>query len=208
MKKLILLINSLTLSACSMVGIRQSEEPDYRLLLDEAPFQVRVYPPLLVAETCVTGDYQIAGNQAFRRLAGFIFGDNAKQASIAMTTPVFRQTDDDQSEQIAMTVPVFQQSQDTCWRMSFVMPREYQADTLPLPLDQAIEIHTLPARKVATLRYSGSLNLDNIESHSQQLSSWIRTHGFKIISAPRSAAYDPPWTIPALRRNEIHIDIE
>ena len=91
--------------------------------------------------------------------------------------------------------------------MSFVMPADYSLSNLPKPLDDRIAIRTMPAKKVAVLRYSGELNPERIAEKTGLLQQWLTEHGIQPLSEPRSAAYDPPWTLAALRRNEIHIDI-
>jgi len=58
------------------------------------------------------------------------------------------------------------------------------------------------------LTYSGSLNQERIAEKSQILSAWLELKHYKLLSPARSGAYDPPWTIPFLHRNEVHIDIE
>lgn len=187
------------------MGIRSSAEPEYQLLSESGEIQIRQYPPLLIAETVIDADYAQAGNIGFNRLVGYIFGGNQQKQQMAMTTPVFRES---AGEQIAMTTPVSQQAVDNKWTMAFVMPSGYSLDTLPTPIDSQVTIKALPAKKVAVLRYSGSLTLEKINENSRQLQAWIEQQHLTPLSAPRSAAYDPPWTLPALRRNEIHIDIE
>lgn len=205
MKKVFSLLSGLWLAGCSVMGIRNTPEPQYLVIFQDRKFEIREYPPLIVAETVVTADYKEAGSIGFRRLAGYIFGGNTTQASIAMTTPVVREAN---GEQIAMTAPVLQQTEGKQWRMSFVMPASYRLDTLPIPLDSNVVLRELPAKKIAVLRYSGSLSENVIASNSKTLLDWLNQQALKPLSPARSAAYDPPWTIPMLRRNEIHIDIE
>lgn len=205
MKKVFSLLSALWLAGCSVVGARNAAEPDYQVLSRDSAFEIRTYPPLLVAETVVDADYREAGSIAFKRLAAYIFGGNTRRQSMAMTTPVLREAE---GEDIAMTAPVLQQTEGRQWRMSFVMPAEYTLDTLPTPLDSQVVLKALPAKKVAVLRYSGSLDENAIATHSQKLLDWLQQRSLKPISPTRSAAYDPPWTIPLLRRNEIHVDIE
>jgi hypothetical protein len=205
MKTLLFVLNSLILSACSVVGIRQSEQPDYYSLLTDGAFEIRLYSESLIAETTIEGDYKTAGDQSFRRLAGFIFGNNTRRESVAMTSPVYQEA---ASESIAMTIPVFQEADSQVWRMSFIMPKNYQVETLPVPIDSTIRIKKLEKRKVAVMSYSGSLNQESISEHAKQLIDWLNSRSIKMISKPKSAAYDPPWTIPTLRHNEIHIEIE
>jgi hypothetical protein len=92
--------------------------------------------------------------------------------------------------------------------MSFVMPPSFDVTTLPDPSDPLVIIKLIPAKKVAILRYAGNLNQERMTEYSQILLALLDERHIKRLSNPRSEAYDPPWTIPSLRRNEIHIDIE
>ena len=199
------MLASLFLAGCSVMGIRNSAEAGYTVIEQHDTIEIRQYAPMLIAETLVDADYANSGSIGFNRLASFIFGNNLKQEKIAMTTPVYREPN---GEKIAMTAPVLQQKTANQWRMAFVMPPEFDRETLPKPRDPLVEIKTVPGKKVAVLRYSGSLNEDIIKQKTETLSRWLIQHDIKMLSPARSAAYDPPWTIPALRRNEIHIDIE
>lgn len=205
MKKLIGLISTLYLTGCTLMGIRTSEEAPYTIVSEHGDIQIRLYPSMLVAETEVEADYAASGGVAFNRLAGYIFGNNLQKQSMPMTTPVFREN---AGEKIAMTAPVLQQQIGNKWLMSFVMPSAYNLTNLPTPLDDKVVIKEIPAKKVAVLRYSGSLTVERIAEKSQALSSWLSEHRYRQLSKARSAAYDPPWTLPPLRRNEVHIEIE
>jgi hypothetical protein len=205
MKKVISLLSGFWLAGCSVMGIRSTLEPKYQVLQQEGEFEIRSYPSLLIAETLVENDYKEAGSIGFKRLAGYIFGGNTRQEQMAMTTPVIREAN---NEKIAMTAPVLQQNEGRHWRMSFVMPTGYSLDTLPIPLDANVTLKQLPVKKVAVLQYSGSLNEGIIFQNSQKLLNWLNHRSLRPISSARSAAYDPPWTLPMLRRNEIHIDVE
>lgn len=193
------------LAGCSIVGVRNSAEAGYTVIEQHGDIEIRQYAPMLMAETLVQADYSDSGSIGFKRLAGFIFGNNRSREKIAMTAPVYRQQE---GEKIAMTAPVLQQESAGGWRMAFVMPAEYTPESLPLPLDPLIEIRQVTGKKVAVIRYSGSLSADIIQQKTEALSQWLTQQGIKMLSPARSAAYDPPWTIPALRRNEVHIDIE
>ena len=206
MKKLISLLTSIFLTGCTVVGIRSSEEPKYQVINDYGSIQIRQYPALVVAQTEINADYKTSSNQGFQRLAGYIFGNNKAQQKLAMTAPVIQEQ---QAETISMTAPVIQQkSADSTWLMTFVLPNEYSLLTAPIPLDPTVKITEIQSKKVAVLHYSGSLSEQGIKEKSEELDVWLKKHGYSIISAPQSAAYDPPWTLPFLRRNEIHIEIK
>ncbi len=205
MKKLITVLTTFCLSACSTFGIRSANEPSYQVLTDVEPIQIRHYPSLVVAQTEVNADYKNASGLAFQRLAGYIFGNNKKQQSLTMTAPVIQEQ---QAERLAMTAPVMQQKSGAVWVMTFVLPQGYSLSTAPEPLDSAVLIKEIPDKTVATLRYTGSLSEQGIEEKATELTNWLSQHHYQAVSPPRSAAYDPPWTLPFLRRNEVHIDIE
>lgn len=205
MKQLLIYIGIFILSGCTVVGIRNSEEAAHAVLYEEENIQIRQYEKVLIAQTQTTGKYKESGNEAFKRLAGYIFGENQSKEKIAMTTPVMQKN---QSEKIAMTVPVYQQEKNDTWTMTFVLPSKYTLDTIPEPLNKSVEIKTLPAKKVAAIRYTGLISSKKIEEKAVELQTWLDENGYTPLSEPYSAAYDPPWAIPFLRRNEVHIEIE
>jgi hypothetical protein len=198
----------------SVFGIRSGyEEAAHEVLFDDGKFEVRQYEDALVARTVTTGDLGEAGSAAFRRLGGYIFGKNVTRDSVAMTTPVFQEevetSDEPESESIAMTTPVFQEEPaEGTWVQTFVLPREYTMETLPVPTDPNVELAVLPGLKVAVVRYSGLRSTRSIEEQTERLRAWMAERDLVATDAPRSAAYDPPWTIPFFRRNEVQIPIE
>ena len=205
MKKFILVLTSLFLAGCSVVGIRSASEPKYQILVDSDKIEIRQYPPMVVAQTVVNTDYKDSSSQGFNRLAGYIFGNNKNEQKMSMTAPVF------QEQEFAimdMMVPVMQQKTQKVWLMAFVLPQNYTVSSAPTPLDSAVLIKEIPSKKVAVIKYSGSLSEHGIEEKSEELKHWLFKKGYKPISTSRSAAYDPPWTLTFLRRNEVHIDIE
>lgn len=211
MKKLALVaITSLFVSGCTVFGAAAAEEPPYEVIRSDGAIEVRRYGELLVAQTAVEGAYDEVGGAAFRRLAGFIFGDNTTREKVAMTAPVLQQPEAGAAEgtEIAMTAPVLQEPDGETWIMTFVMPSEFTRETLPEPNDPQVKIATIPPRTVATIRFSGLMGEKKVDRYSAKLSRWLEEHGYRAVSEPRSAGYNPPWTLPPLRRNEIHIDIE
>lgn len=205
MKKLITLFTSLLLAGCSVFGIRTAKEPNYQVLNDYGSIQIRHYPALTVAQTEVNADYKNSSSVGFQSLAAYIFGNNRKGQKMAMTAPVIQQQE---AVSLPMTSPVIQQKSGSVWLMTFVLPQEYSASNAPVPLDSAVLIKEVPEKKVAVIQYSGGLSEQGIEEKSKELESWLSKEGYHVLSPARSAAYDPPWTLPFLRRNEVHIDIE
>jgi hypothetical protein len=205
MKYLISFFNTLFLSACSIIGIPSVQEAGYDVIKAADHIQLRHYKTMVVAQTEVDANYKEASNKAFNRLFKYISGSNKKQQKISMTAPVIMGP---QSEEIAMTAPVFQEKSGNLWLMQFVLPANYTLSTAPVPTDTTVTLKEIPNKKVAVLRYSGILSEKSIAERTKELQSWLEGQGFKALSPARSAGFDPPWTLPFLRRNEIHIDIE
>lgn len=195
------------LTGCSLFGVRSGyEEAAHEVLVEEGDFELRRYADAIVARTTTEGNYKEAGNAAFRRLGGYIFGDNVPREEIAMTTPVFQEVAE--GEEIAMTTPVFQEAEGDTWVQTFVLPREWSLDSLPQPNDPNVELERLPGGTFAVVRYSGFISKDSIEAEAERLRTWIAEQGWTATGELRSAAYDPPWTLPFLRRNEVQIPVE
>lgn len=205
MNVVLLLLSGLLLAGCSVLGKRTAEEAQYAVLKSDGVYEVREYEPMILAETTMDGDYRSTSGKAFSKLAGFIFGDNKADSSIDMTTPVLQEQG---SEEIAMTAPVFQKKTGEKWVTAFVMPGKYTMQTIPKPLDKDIFLREIPAETVAVIRYSGFHSEKNIRKYSEMLTDWIVQNGYLPASKPRAASFDPPWTLPFLRRNEVHIDVD
>jgi DNA gyrase inhibitor GyrI len=192
---------------CTVIGIRSGyEEAGYQLAEKRDGIEIRDYEELVVVETVVDAAYKAAGNQAFRKLFRYISGNNTTKTKIAMTTPVI--ADEAQGEKVAMTAPVIGEEQESGgWRYQFVLPSTYTLETAPRPKDPSVKLAVIPERKVAVLRYAGTWKEKTMREKTRELQAWIEASEYEAASDPRSAGYDPPWTIPPLRRNEILIDI-
>jgi effector-binding domain-containing protein len=180
------------------------EEAKYTVVLKEKSFEIREYEPHIVAQTLVDGDFDNAGNKAFKRLFKYISGNNKSQQEIAMTAPVTQSTD---SEKIAMTSPVGQQQIGDNWAVSFMMPAAYSLETLPQPKDPKISLRQVPARHIASIRYSGFWNEKGFLSNLEKLETWIGENDLDITGAPTWARYNSPFTPWFMRRNEILLPI-
>lgn len=177
---------------------RGVEEPPFVVLSHEGDVELRRYEPTVVAVTVVEGSRDAALNEAFRRLAGYIFGANQGRAKLAMTAPVSAEP-----ESIAMTAPVAATAMaGGRYRVTFTMPRGYTLDTLPIPNDPRVCLEVEPARDVAAVRFSGYARSAAIEAHTATLLAWAKASG-RALGTPTLAQYDPPFAMPLMRRNEI-----
>lgn len=181
------------LAACSVVGIRTgTEQPRYEVVERIADgVEIRRYPALLAAETTVPGtDGATARGQAFRRLAAFIFGDNRSGGKIAMTAPVTTGPD-----AAGMT-------------MRFFMPATYDRASLPEPVDPSVRIVELPDAMLAVLRFTGSTAPAAVARRAMELERILAGSSWRASGQPFAMFYDPPWTLPFLRRNEVAVPVE
>ena len=206
-----------TLSALWIGNAMATEEPSYKVLVSDRAFEVRQYAPMLIAETLVEGDMDEASSKGFRLIADFIFGNNQASNSqtkskIAMTAPV---TAEPQSSKIAMTAPVTLEPSSAAmtmqtanqWRISFVMPSQYTMDTIPKPKNNAVRLKEIPSKYFAVHTYSGFNNLARVQSKTDETLAWAGQRSLKMIATPQISRYDPPWTLPIFRRNEIMVEI-
>jgi len=166
------------------------EETKFKVIESEGKFELRQYSPYIVAETFVEGDFSKAGNEAFRRLADYINGQNRRKQTIPMTAPVSQ-------EEIGER-----------WRFTFLMPTGYTLETLPEPLDSRVELKKVSERLMAALKYSGTWSQSRYEEKEKLLMEWIERRGLKQIGQPIFARYDPPFLPWFLRRNEVLIPVE
>ena len=190
----------------SIVGIRTgTAEPSFTVQRRVHGVEIRRYGPRIAAETTIDADEEKARSEGFRRLAGYIFGGNTTKSKIAMTAPVAQQ----QSEKIAMTAPVAAARDDRGqWVIRFFTPAEYTMDTLPTPNDDRVRLVDIPAETVAVLRYSGIASPAAVATHTEELLTTLRDNGFEPKGEQFSWFYDPPWTIPFRRRNEVVVGVE
>ncbi len=194
--------------ACSVFGVRSEETPKYEVVQSADNKQIRLYSPYILAQTVVQGDFSEAQSKAFRILAGYIFGGNEKKQNIAMTGPVV-QGRVAESEKIAMTAPVTQTKSEQGWVMSFMMPSKYKLQDLPIPKNKNIVFVEIPERYIGAFQYSGFWSESINDQKAEELKKWLATQsGYEINSGPQFAGYNPPWTLPFLRRNEIMFELK
>ena len=196
-------------SALSIIGVRVgTEEPHYvgRPLADGV--EIRRYGPRIAAETTVAADEDRARNIGFRRLANYIFGANHRAETISMTAPVAQQSGRG-GDEIAMTAPVVQsRAADDRWTIRFFMPSKWTMDTLPAPDDDNVTLVTVPGETVAVLRFSGDRSPQAVAGRGRELLEVLRDKGIEPDGDPVAWFYDPPWTLPFRRRNEIAVPVK
>lgn len=198
------LFSTLLLSACSVFGIRSgTEEPPYVALERIGELEIRSYGPRLAADTIVESTAEDALDIGFSRLADYIFGNNWPAQRIDMTAPVAHS-----AVQTPMTAPVVQESlQEGRYHVRFFMPDEYDLDSIPRPNSDDVAIVAIPERQYAVIRYSGDHSMTTFAERERELLSALEDTPWRTTGPVSAWLYDPPWTIPWLRRNEVAVSI-
>lgn len=162
------------------------EEPVYQVekAWEAEQIEIRAYAPRVMAVTGMDEDT----DGGFRVLAGYIFGGNAEEEKIAMTAPV-------------------QQSMAGEKEMAFMMPAEYALEDLPAPEDQRVSFREAPAYTAAVIQFSGWASAEKADEKWQQLRGFLIAEGIDITGEPTLNQYNPPWTLPFMRRNEIIVPV-
>jgi hypothetical protein len=195
----LVLFSTIIVSGCSMFGQSSVEVAPYSVLEKEEQFELRHYDRLVLVTTALP-DGPDSQNSPFYKLFNYISGKNEGTKEIPMTAPVFI----DQPDSPA-TSTEFKESGRA---MSFVLPENFTLETAPLPQDPAVTLEELNNYTAATITFSGFLKQPNIDRHKALLEDWIRRKGFEKIGGVKAAGYNPPSTVPALRRNEILIQVK
>ncbi len=157
-----------------------TEEPPYKVIEQfEEKVEIRQYE-----EQTWISTRSVGRNAAFGVLASYIFGKNEAKENIAMTAPVIM--DDN---------------------MSFILPEGYTEANVPAPDGQAMDFVTVPARKVAAIRFSGWATARRVADHTEKLRVVLEDNGIDTMGEPFLMQYNPPSTPPMLRRNEVGIEL-
>jgi hypothetical protein len=178
-------------AALGIVGVRVlTEEPSHTTTKLTDSVEIRRYQPRIAAETTVEGvDEEKARSDGFRRLAGYIFGGNQG------------------SQKVAMTAPVSTSSDENGWAIRFFMPSKWTMDTLPTPKDDRVRLVEVPEESVAAVRFTGSRSSEAVAAKTEELLDALSAKGVETAGEPVSWFYDPPWTLPFRRRNEVVVPI-
>ena len=164
------------------------------------------YSSYLVAEVFMEEEnFDEASGDGFRMLADYIFGNNlSRSASVQMAGKA-----EAASENIAMTAPVQmdQGKKSNQWRMAFSLPSKWNLETAPVPNDQRVNLREISPERMVVLQFSGRMATQDLEEKEQELRQWAMKQGITVVGSVRTARYDPPWTLPFLRKNEVQLKV-
>jgi effector-binding domain-containing protein len=200
-------VTSILSAVVSTFGVNMGTEQPHYDVLDRIGdnIEIRQYGPRVAAETIVdTSKSDNARGDAFRLIAGYIFGANKTQEKVAMTSPVEINSP---GTKIAMTAPVEVNSSDNGLVMRFFMPSRYSIEQLPEPSDPRVKLTQVPSATVAVLRFTGSTGDPAVTARTAELVSALQSSKWKTAGPATAFFYNPPWTMPFLRTNEVVIPV-
>jgi hypothetical protein len=172
------------------------ESAEYKVITSDGKFEVREYPDLMLVATTTKLDLR-GRDGSFMRLFRYISGANESDKKISMTTPVFMETDKEES----------------AVQMGFVMPKDIAVGGVPAPTGEGVDVRKRVGGRFAVLRFSGQLTTKSAKESETKLRSWMATKGLVAddsieSSGVETAGYDPPFTPGPLRRNEVLIRLK
>ena len=205
-RKIIILIVATILVGALATGPIMSnvETPSYKVIQSKGKIEIREFDPMVIAEVQVVGRRKDAISSGFKLLADYIFGNNISQENIDTTATIQQPA----SEKIAMTAPVQQQLANNSWLVSFVMPSEYNLEDLPKPKNIEVKLKNVPVKRFVTIRFSGTSSDENLAKHKKLLVEFIKTNSISVTGTSKYAFYNPPWTLPLMRRNEVMFEVQ
>jgi SOUL heme-binding protein len=205
-------------------GKNNVAEPSYKVLRSSLngpilPYEIRQYGERLAAETSYLYTDPSSTGAPFRALASYIgvFGtpQNEGATAIAMTAPVAMATSD--PTPIAMTAPVAMKTSTDSSQMrtmTFFLPAEYTTlQSVPKPTNPTVSIRSIPATTGAVHRFSGTMDEQRTNEIALKLAQQLREDGVESLTDEHALlhreawGYDPPFTLPSFRRNEVWIDL-
>ena len=197
-------ISGLFAAGLAVIGYRAGvEEPPYSIVAHSGELEIRRYDQRLAAETTLSGKtMEDTRRAAFQILADYIFGNNKAKTKIAMTAPVAQS-----SQQVEMTAPVGQQRTAEGWTMMFFLPSDLTVDTAPEPRDRRVKLVIVPEQDYAVLRFTGRRDDAAVQSQIARLKAALAGSEWQSAGEPVAWFYDPPWTLPFLRRNEVAVKV-
>ncbi|KAL7170502.1 hypothetical protein ACSBR2_035385 [Camellia fascicularis] len=138
--------------------------------------------------------------------------ENTTKDRMEMTTPVFTRKTQSDGEKMEMTTPVITRKleDEEKWQMSFVMPSKYGSN-LPLPKDPSVKIKEVPKKIVAVAAFSGFVTDEEVTRRESILRNALKNDPqfqLKEDALVEVAQYNPPFTLPFTRRNEIALEVE
>lgn len=184
--------------------VRNVPMSKYSVVAEKDGYEIRQYEPYILAETPMLDE---SGNSGFRELFAYISGANTANSKLSMTVPVL-QSGGAGGQKLAMTAPVLQTQSTDGGVMAFVMPPGLKLEDLPRPTSAKVTLRAVPGLKAAALRFAGWGSQATVQKKTRLLTAALERDGLRAAALPVTAFYNPPFTAPFMRRNEVLIALE
>ena len=164
------------------IGLAQAYEAAYPMTL--AGFcEIKTLPAGTILRTSSRGEYFEENNGLFMRL--------------------FRTINDNK---VPMTVPV--EAKMKPGTMVFYLDKgSVPRNDLRLP--EGVTRQNLPARTVASIGIRGGYTRESYEKNLEKLREWIKTQqNVRAAGEPYAVYWNSPFTLPFLKRSEIHLPVK
>ncbi|GAV82443.1 SOUL domain-containing protein [Cephalotus follicularis] len=199
----------------ALMAVPDLETVKFKVLSRTDNYEIREVEAYFIAEVMMPGKtgFDFSGaSRSFNILAEYLFGKNTTKEKMEMTTPVLTRKTQTDGGKMEMTTPVIKRKLEDQekWQMSFVMPSKYGAD-LPLPKDPSVRIKDVPRKLVAVVAFSGFVNDEEVKQRESNLRDALKSdRQFQVKEGAlvEVAQYNPPFTLPFTRRNEIALEVE
>lgn len=160
---------------------------NYEVVKKFDAFEIRKYQAFLIVSVETE---KMVGSQGFRRLFNYISGNNKTGEEIPMTAPVLNRISKEDSS------------------MAFVMPEQFSKDSVPEPLQKDLLVKEMPPGYYAALSFKGFNFQLKIKEKIKTFEDLLEKKNLEKGSDFYLARFDPPFTLPPLRRNEILVKIQ
>jgi len=192
MKAVIIIISILLLMAIAQVSIsrstQQTEQRKYTVIKSFDQFEIRKYDSALYSSVRLSKKgYKASSSEGFGILAGYIFGGNASNEKIAMTSPVVMELGDSA-------------------KMMFMVPQNYNLNNLPNPTNSKIVFEKQEEKIIAAIRFDGWADDEKIEKYTSILKAELAKEKIEYIDKFTFLGYNPPYEV-INRRNEIVVEL-
>jgi hypothetical protein len=162
------------------LGLRSSAGvPRYSVQARIGVVEIRHYEARLVVETLVSGAEADAQSEAVRLMARLAAGA-PKPANPPVTAPL---------------------AEPEAWRVLYFMAAPDGA--APAASDPSIRTEVLPPQTYAVLRFNGHPSPKALAVQTRRLRRALAGSAWRPAGEAVAWFYDPPWTLPVLRRNEV-----
>lgn len=167
---------------------QQTEQHLYKVIKKFDKFEIRKYDPALFSSVKLNKKgYKESASEGFGILAGYIFGDNATNEKIAMTSPVVMELGDTS-------------------KMLFMVPKNYTLKNLPTPKNGNIVFEKQEEKIMAAIRFDGWANDEKIEKYKSILINELNKEKLNYINKFTFLGYNPPYEV-LNRRNEVVVEL-